>query len=207
MKIKDGDRTKNMDRYIYHGPITVEDIVSALIAEFNRGQLHAQAFGDEETTVVQITTVRHPSSGGRTAISVHLSRIEDGVQVQLGQQEWLGIAASLGQTAIGTLLKPASLLGRLDDLAADINYLQLNDQVQETIERVAKAAGASFQISEKLRRLTCAYCLTANPVGEPHCIACGAPLGPSQPIACPHCGFITSADATLCPECGKPLHP
>lgn len=194
-----------MERLTYHGPITIEDIITALIAEFNRGQLRAQAIGDDEATVVQITTVRHPTSGGRTAISVHLSRIEDGVQIQLGQQEWLGVAASLGQTALGALLKPASLLARLDDLAADINYLQLKDQVQESIEQVAKALGASFQISERLRRLTCTYCLTANPVGEPHCISCGAPLGPSQPIACPHCGFVTSAEATLCPDCGKKL--
>lgn len=194
-----------MDRLIYHGPITIEDIVSALIAEFNRGHLRAQAIGDDDTRVVQITTVNRPTSGGQTALSVHLSRIEDGVQVQFGRQEWLGIAASLGQTALGALLRPASLLGRLDDLATDINYLQLNDKVQETIERVAKAAGASFEISERLRRLTCTYCLTANPVGEPHCIACGAPLGPSQPIACPHCGFVTTAGSTLCPQCGKPL--
>jgi hypothetical protein len=195
-----------MDRFIYHGPITMDDIVSALMAQFNRAHLRAQVFGDEDTKVVQITTVSHPASGGRTALSVHLARIEDGVQVQLGQQEWLGIAASLGQTALGALLRPASLLGRLDDLATDINYLQLSTQVQETIEQVARAAGASFQISERLRRLTCAYCLTANPVGEPHCIACGAPLGPSQPVACPNCGFITTAETAICTQCGKPLY-
>ena len=194
-----------MERLTYHGPITIEDIANALNAEFNRGHLRSQVIGDQDAIVVQITTVRHPASGGRTALSVHLSRIEDGVQVQLGQQEWLGVAASLGQTALGALLRPASLLTRLDDLAADINYLQLKDQVKETIDRVAKAAGASFQISERLRRLTCTYCLTANAVGDPHCIACGAPLGPSQPIACPHCGFVTTAEATLCPECGKRL--
>jgi hypothetical protein len=198
-------RAKSMDRFIYHGPITMDDIASALMAEFNRAHLRAQVFGDDNTKVVQITTVNHPTSGGRTALSVHLSRIEDGVQVQLGQQEWLGIAASLGQTALGALLRPASLLGRLDDLAIDINYLQLSTQVQETIEQVAQAAGASFEVSERLRRLTCTYCLTANPVGEPHCIACGAPLGPSQPIACPNCGFITTAETTICPQCGKPM--
>jgi len=194
-----------MDRYTFHGPLTVDDLATALVAEFNHGQLRAQALGDEDVTVVQITTVRHPTSGGRTALSVHLSKIEDGVQIQVGQQEWLGIAASLGQTALGALLRPASLLARLDDLAADINYLQLKDQVQETIERFAKAAGASFQLSERLRRLTCAHCSTANPVGEPHCIACGAPLGPAQPISCPHCGFVTSTDEVMCPECGKKL--
>ena len=194
-----------MDRIIYHGSITIKDMIAALIAEFNRGHLRAQAIGDEKTAVVQITTVNQPTSGGRTALSVHLSQIEDGVQVQLGQQEWLGLAASLGQTAIGALLKPITLLTRLDDLATDINYLQLQDQVRATIKRAADAAGASFQISERLRRLTCPYCLTANPVGEPHCIACGAPLGPDQPISCPRCGFITSASSTKCPQCGNKL--
>jgi hypothetical protein len=194
-----------MDRYTFHGPITVKDLAAALIAEFNHGQLRAQVLGDDQVSVVQITTVRQPSSGGRTALSVHLSKVEDGVQVQIGQQEWLGVAASLGQTALGALLRPATLLARLDDLAVDIHSLQLKDQVQDTIGRIAKAAGASFQLSERLRRLTCDFCSTANPVGEPHCIACGAPLGPAQPKTCPHCGFVTSSDEILCPECGKKL--
>ena len=194
-----------MDRYTFHGPITVKDLATALISEFNHGQLRAQVLGDDQVSVVQITTVRQPSSGGRTALSVHLSKVEDGVQVQMGQQEWLGVAASLGQTALGALLRPATLLARLDDLAVDIHSLQLKDQVQDTISRIAKAAGASFQLSERLRRLTCDFCSTANPVGEPHCIACGAPLGPAQPITCPHCGFVTSSDEILCPECGKKL--
>jgi DNA-directed RNA polymerase subunit RPC12/RpoP len=194
-----------MDRYTYHGPITVGDLATALIAEFNHGNRSAQALGDDEVCVVQITSVRHPASGGRTALSVHLTKIEDGVQIQIGQQEFLGVAASLGKTALGALLKPASLLARLDDLAVDINSLQLKDQVQETIERVARAAGASFELSERLRRITCAHCSTANPVGEPHCIACGAPLGTAQPITCPHCGFVTSTEEVLCPDCGKKL--
>jgi DNA-directed RNA polymerase subunit RPC12/RpoP len=194
-----------MDRYTFHGPLSVEDVAQALIAEFNHGALRAQVLGDDEVSVIQITSTRHPTSGGRTALSIHLSKVEDGVQVQVGQQEWLGVAASLGKTALGALLRPASLLGRLDDLAVDINSLQLKDQVQETIERVAKVAGASFELSERLRRLTCEHCSTANPVGEPHCIACGAPLGPAQPIACLHCGSVATTEEVLCPECGKKL--
>jgi hypothetical protein len=194
-----------MDRFTYHGPITVSDLAEALIAEFNHGNRRAQALGDEEVCVVQITSVRHPTSGGRTALSVHLTKIEDGVQIQFGQQEFLGVAASLGKTALGALLKPASLLARLDDLAVDIKSLQLKDQVQETIERLAKAAGASFELSERLRRLTCEHCHTANPVGEPHCIACGAPLGTAQPVTCLHCGFVTSTEEVLCPDCGNKL--
>ena len=193
------------EQFTFHGPITIEDVVRALEGEFNKGNLQVQEHSDEDFQVVQIASVSRPASGGRTALTVHLSRIEDGIHVMMGQQEWMGIAASLGQTALGLLRNPAYLLGRLDDLAEDLSSLQLNDRVRETIESTAKSVGASFQISERLRRITCIYCLTANLVGDPHCIACGAPMGPSQPIACPNCGFVTHAGARTCPECDEDL--
>lgn len=194
-----------MEQFTFHGPLEIEDVARALEGEFDKGNLQVQVHGDDEFKVVQIASISRPPSGGRTALTVHLSKIEDGIHVKMGQQEWMGIAASLGKTALGLIRNPAYLLGRLDDLAEDISSLQLNDRVRETVERVAKSVGASFQISETLRRLTCIYCLTANPVGEPHCIACGAPMGPSQPISCPHCGYVTHARAENCPECGKGL--
>jgi hypothetical protein len=97
------------------------------------------------------------------------------------------------------------LLGRLDDVAQDIESLQISDRIWEVIENVAYAAGASFELSERLRRLVCAFCDTANPVGEPSCIACGAPLGSAQPQTCPHCGFVVKHDETTCPNCNRPL--
>jgi hypothetical protein len=194
-----------MEQFTFHGPLDIEDVARALAGEFGKGNLRVQVHGDDEFQVVQIASISRPASGGRTALTVHLSRIEDGIHVKMGQQEWMGVAASLGKTALGLLRNPAFLLGRLDDLAEDISSLQLNDRVRETIERVAESVGASFQISETLRRLTCIYCLTANPVGEPHCIACGAPMGPSQPISCLHCGFVTHVGAKNCPQCGKDL--
>jgi len=116
-------------------------------------------------------------SGGQTALSVSLQKVEDGVSVQLGKQSWLGVAASLGMTALWTWHNPWNILTRLDDLAQDIENIQIIEDVWETIERTARAAGASFELSERLRRLVCPYCSTANPTGESHCIACGAPLG------------------------------
>jgi hypothetical protein len=193
------------ERFTFHGPIMVRDIARALIAEFNQGTLKAQAVGDDDQLVVQIATSRYLASGGRTAISIHLLKIEDGVRVEFGDQEWVGVALSLGRTALSALLRPASILGRLDDLAADVNALQIKERALETIQRTAEAVGASFQISERLRRLTCVFCTTANPVGEPHCIACGAPMGPSQPITCSNCGYVTYAGMPTCPECGEEL--
>jgi DNA-directed RNA polymerase subunit RPC12/RpoP len=131
--------------------------------------------------------------------------VEDGVAVKLGQQAWLGIAASLGTTALAAIRSPFNLLGRLDDLAQDIQNLQIDEQVWQTIDNVARLAGASQELSNRLRRAVCPYCRTANPVGEPSCIACGAPLGDVQPTTCPNCGFVIKSTETVCPNCKRPL--
>ncbi len=194
-----------MDPRIFHGNISPTDIARALVARFNRGNLRAQQYGDASKAIVQIATHERASSGGTTALTVTAQKVEDGVAVQIGTQNWLGVAASLGQTAFSTLLNPLNILGRLDDLAQDIENLKLNDEVWETITQVARGAGASAALSERLRRLVCDYCNTANPVGEPACIACGAPLGSSQPRTCLKCGFVVRSNEGVCPNCRQPL--
>jgi RNA polymerase subunit RPABC4/transcription elongation factor Spt4 len=189
----------------FHGKVAPEDFARALIGEFDQGPYQVQQVGDADNRIVQIASASLPVSGGRTALTVHLTRIEDGVMVSLGQQEWIGVAASLGLTALTALRNPLSLLGRLDDLAQDISSLQIPERVWATIERTAQSLGASFELSERLRRLACEYCLTANPVGAPSCIACGAPLGLVQPVACPKCGYISPAGARQCPNCKAAL--
>ncbi len=132
-------------------------------------------------------------------------RHEDGVLVRIGQQEWLGVAASLGTTALGALRNPFSLLGRLDDVAQDIASMQLTARVWQTLERAARGLGATHELSDRLRRLACEYCDTANPVGEPNCVACGAPLGDVHPVACANCGFVSEPGASFCANCGEAL--
>ena len=68
-------------------------------------------------------------SGGHTALTINIQKVEDGIMMELGQQAWLGVAASLGQTAISALRNPLSLLGRLDDIAQDIENMQLSENV------------------------------------------------------------------------------
>lgn len=194
-----------MERRIFHGPISPSDVAQALLAEFNRGNLRAQAFGENEKMIVQIGTRQGSTSGGATALTVTLESSEDGVMAEIGQQAWLGVAASLGTTAMWALRNPFSLLGRLDDLAQDIENLQLSERVWQIIDAVARSAGASRALSERLRRVTCDYCGTANPVGEASCIACGAPLGKLQPGTCPRCGFVIRPGETKCPNCGANL--
>ncbi len=190
-----------MDQKIYHGDITPSEIAHGLLAFFHRGNYRVQQVGNDEAVTVQIATVQNPISGGQTAMTVRLQKVTDGVSVTIGQQAWFGVAASLGTTAIAALRNPFSLLGRLDDLAQDIESLQLKDKVLQVIDNLARASGADFELSERLRRLVCDYCLTANPVGEPSCIACGAPLGEQQPFTCSRCGFVLKRNESICPNC------
>jgi len=195
----------NMDSKFYHGQLSPVDIAQSLVAEFNRGNLRAQILGQSDDMAVQIATRPGASSGGQTALTITIRKTADGVFIQSGSQQWLGTAASLGKTTIAALVNPWNLLHRLDDIAQDVENLQLMEQVWAVIDRTTRALGAGMEISERFRRLTCEYCGTANPVGEASCLACGAPLGRSQPAACPNCGFVVSAGETRCPNCGQAL--
>ncbi|MEN6408518.1 MAG: zinc ribbon domain-containing protein [Anaerolineaceae bacterium] len=194
-----------MEQRIYHGKLTPADIARVLIAHFNRGNFRVQQYGTDDKLVIQIATYSQPLAGGQTALSVQLETFEDGVNVQIGNQALLGTAASLGITALFALRNPFNLLGRLDDVAQDIENLQLTQDVWQVIDSAARLAGANQQLSERLRRMVCEYCNTANPVGESNCIACGAPLGNVQPITCRRCGFIVTRTEKICPNCGQPL--
>jgi hypothetical protein len=194
-----------MDRKIYHGNITPGDVAHALMAEFNRGNLHAQVISQKDKIAVQIATRMGSMSGGQTALTVGIQKVEDGILIELGQQAWLGIAASLGQTAWSAFRNPFSLLSRLDDLAQDIESIQLSENVWKVIDKTIATLGASHELSDRLTRITCDYCGTANPLGEGNCITCGAPLGDAHPASCPHCGFAVRTDETICPNCSRKL--
>ncbi len=175
------------------------------MAEFNRGNLRAQVLGDKDKLAVQIATRAGAMSGGQTALTINIQTVEDGVMVEAGQQAWLGVAASLGQTAISALRNPFSLLGRLDDLAQDIESIQLTERTWQVINEAVTALKASYALSEKLARIACGYCGSANPLGETNCLSCGAPLGDAQPTTCRNCGFVVTLTETVCPNCGTKL--
>lgn len=186
----------------FHGPITPESLARSLLGELGRGSLQAQSLGSGDHVVVQITSRPGAPSGGPTALTVQFRSVEDGVLVEIGKQAWHGVAASLAETALWALRNPWTLITRLDDVAEDLASLGLVERVWKALDRAAAAAGASHQISERLRRIVCEHCSTANVVGAPSCEACGAPLGLSQPAACPNCGFVVSAASATCPQCG-----
>jgi predicted RNA-binding Zn-ribbon protein involved in translation (DUF1610 family) len=194
-----------MDRRVFHGSITPSDVAQALTAEFNQGNTQTQLLGESGNLTVQIASSQFSRSGGKTAVSVNIQQIDDGIMVQVGELQWLGVAASLGQTAISALLNPLNLLGRLDDIAQDVSSLQLNEKIWQIISNVARAAGANQELSERLSSVTCEFCGSANHVGASTCIACGAPLGAAQPKTCPKCGFVLTHDEKSCPNCGQAI--
>jgi hypothetical protein len=190
---------------IYHGKITAENLSKAIATRFNTNDLVTRFSKDEDQYHVRIASRRDAQSGGKTSIGLVLQQLEDGVAVKIGKQDWLGIAASLGLSALSLRLNPLNFLGRLDDIAQDIENLSLDDRLWEVIDDVATTMGSSQQLSDRLRRLACEYCNTANPVGAPRCLACGAPLGDSQPRTCSRCGFVAAPEDIACTNCGSEL--
>ncbi len=194
-----------METRIYHGKLLPADLAQNLMAQFNRGNLMVQQIGEGDQIAVQIASRSQARSGGQTALSVTMQKVADGVAVQVGQQAWMGVAASLGFSALAALMNPWNLLGRLDDIAQDIESLQLSEEVWKSIDSNARALGSGYELSDRLKRVVCAYCGVANPVGEGSCVACGAPLGLVQPTTCRNCGFVITGEDKYCPNCGKPL--
>lgn len=194
-----------MEQRIFHGNISPSDFASDLIAHFNRGNWQVQQVGSGSKISIQIATRERPTAGGQTALIILLQSVEDGVSVKLGKQSLLGIAASMGFTALATAQNPFNLLGRFDDLAQDIENLQLSTEALDVIETTARSIGTGYEISERLKRIVCEYCNSGNPIGQSRCIACGAPLGDVQPDTCKYCGFVIKLDEKTCPNCKKPL--
>ena len=195
-----------MVQRIYHGNFHNSDLAQALMAEYSRGNWQVQQFESGNAIIVQIATSQYTNAGGSTALSVSLQNVEDGVAVEIGKQAWLGIAASLGVSTIAALRNPLNLINRLDDIAQDIEDIQLTDNVWSVIDSTAKSLGSGFQLSDRLKRYVCNYCNTPNPAGEATCIACGAPLGDIQPLTCKKCGYVVHKNESTCPNCGSPIY-
>jgi hypothetical protein len=191
-----------MDSKFYHGNIEPRDIAGALHGHFNRNNLDTKEFGTVNRIIIQIATHINAVSGGGTAIPVTIEKVPDGVSVQIGKQSILGVAASLGFSALATFQNPLNLLSRIDDIAQDIENLQLKDDIWQVIDQFAHQMDATMELSENLRTITCAYCKAANPISEPNCVACGAPMGDLQPGTCKACGFVIHNSTSTCPNCG-----
>lgn len=194
-----------MTTKIYHGNLDVEEVARAVANFFHRGPLVTRLSTNGKKATVQIATHSQRQSGGATSLGISLNQVGDRLEVKVGEQSMLGVLGSLGKSAFLALRNPMSLLGRIDDIAQDIQHLELDEQVWRVIDQLASDAGASHDLTERLHRLSCEYCKTANPVGEGRCVACGAPLGDVQPATCANCGYAVYKQDKQCPNCATPL--
>jgi hypothetical protein len=195
-----------MEQRTYRGDIDAEGLASALMARFDHGDLMAQkVHGQEGHLMVQIATRQWGWGAARSALSVGIAPVEGGIRVTVGEQRWLDAAASLAITGLGALVRPLSILGRIDDIARDVGKLTLPDQVWKAVEHYVDSVGAKLGMSEKQLVVACPYCGVGNDVGVGVCSACGGSLAEVQPVACPECGFISAPDASFCSRCGTRL--
>jgi len=196
---------RRMEQRTYRGELNPELLANALVARFNGGDLMAQKLGHGEHVLVQIASRDWNWGGPQTALTIGIAQVDEGVEVTLGQQRWLGAVADLAQTGLMALVNPLSILTRIDDVARNISGLTLPQQVWEAIEHYCESIGASLGLTAEMTLVTCPYCGVGNPIGAPKCSACGAGLGDAQPVACPQCGLLLSREAQFCSRCGTSL--
>jgi len=193
-----------MDQRTYHGDIDSDELANALLAQFNQGSTAAQRLGRGDRAIVQIGTLdRHRRI--ENALTVTISKTADGVNVSLGQQQWLDAAADLAQAGLGALFNPLSLLGKLDEVARDVSSFGLPQQIWATVEQYCGSVGAGLGGSPQTMMIACAYCGVANQPSAPSCVGCGAPLGEVQPIFCQKCGQVAPHGTKFCARCGAKL--
>lgn len=195
-----------MEQRTYRGEIDVEGLTGALLTTFNTGELMAQAVrGQDGHVLVQIATRDSGWGAARSALSVGIAPVQDGVRVTIGEQRWLDAAASLAITGLGALINPRTLFWRIDDIARDVGKLTLDDQVWKAIEHYCDSVGARLGLAEKHLVVACPYCGVGNEVGVGKCSACGASLVEVQPVACHKCGFVLPKGSRFCSRCGIKL--
>ena len=194
-----------MEQRTYRGDIDVSGLADTLVSRFNQGSLMAQRVGDDEHMLVQIATRDWQGRGSQTALSVGIAAIDGGLEVTLGQHQWLGPALELLDAGLKAIFRPLALIGEVDDVASSISALTLPDQVWEAVGHYVESAGASLGLAERQHLVKCPYCGVGNAVGVGQCSACGAGLADVQPIYCTECGKLAAPNAKYCSRCGFPL--
>jgi DNA-directed RNA polymerase subunit RPC12/RpoP len=193
-----------MEQRTYRGEIDPKGLADALVTRFDHGDLRAQQVaGRQGHRMVQIVTRERGWGAARSALSIGIAPVEEGVRVTVGEQRWLDAAANLALTGLGALVNPRSLLWRIDDIARDVGKLTLDDQVWEAVEHYCDSVGAKLGLAERQLVVACPYCGVGNPVGKGKCSACGGSLVDVQPVACPKCGFVLPKGARFCSRCGR----
>lgn len=185
----------------YYGKFQVNHFLNFLAATFRDQNLDVNVSNHGKRNVVRFVSSRGAKSGGQFALNLILTEFEGGVRIDIGTPEGLGVAASLGKTALFTLLNPYNLLVRLDDVAQDIENITLDQSLLKEIERYMRTNHLTLKLSSSLSKTVCEYCHSINDYGKSNCVSCGAPMGDTLLKTCPRCGFAMKNKLSRCPQC------
>ena len=197
-----------MEQRVYQGTIRPEDLVDVLLAEWDRDDTTAQAFSEPGRAIVQIGQREGSWFGDEPhqAITLDIESTDDGVQVTMGQQQW--IKDNGMQIFAGGLIGffPFFFTFPLGQFFGGGEIDQsLPGRIWQTIDRYAANVGTAPATgkTQRLATIPCPECGVANPMAAERCSACGANLAPSS--ACANCGHVNPPGASFCNRCGSPL--
>ena len=157
-----------MAKKIFHGNFTPDDLAALLICISTVAILKCKRLAQEMRSRCKFGQKGRLNPAGKLRSALSFQAFDDGVIISSGEQQWMGIAASLGYSALAALRNPLSLLGRIDDIAQDIEYLNLEEEIWNVLTSNVKIKGSQYNFLIALRRIVCDYCDTANPVDAPH---------------------------------------
>lgn len=195
-----------MEQRVYHGSIRADGLAQALLDEWDRDSMIAQAFGAEDHVVVQIGQREAGwfSDEPRQALTLSIEPISNGVQVTMGQQQWY--KEHDVQIFAGGLigLLPFFFAFPLGQFFGDDNVPQsMPGRVWQSIDRYTSSFGAATGKTQRLPTVGCPACGVANPQGAEQCSACGTRLSPVP--TCSNCGHTNPPGANFCNRCGLDL--
>jgi ribosomal protein L40E len=208
-----------MEQRIYQGRIDPNTLAQQLLDTWDQGDTAAQALEGDEGIIIQVGQ----RSGGifsdepKSAVTVALEPVSDGLRVTLGEEQWYRDGG--GQIMVGGLIGffPFFFTWPLGGGRDEPVDSQLTSQVWESVERYVQqygaATGATTRISQqpdaatgtttRLPGIHCPSCGTDNVTEAERCRECGTYL---QARACPQCGVSNPATANFCIRCGSTLN-
>lgn len=164
-----------MEQYLLKDYNQPDEFIRSLVHEFDTDSFDVfTEIEPDETISAHLTSQNQFGGGSRTSIYVYVRKQKDDLLITVSEQEWSSIASSLGKTIFSTVINPINLLHRLDDIAVDVQNLQLGDRVARFVKTFKQKKDEL--VSTETERYTCGYCKSRNPAKSTHCVACGAPL-------------------------------
>lgn len=206
-----------LEQRVYSGSIDPNGLAQHLIDTWDAGETAAQALEGDEGIIVQVgqRTGGLFSDAPKSALTLALEPVGDGLRVSAGEQEWYRDG---GQLMVGGLIGffPFFFTWPLGGGRGDPVDPQLAARVWESVEGYARQYGAAPSASRPLAQrpgpatgattrlggVSCPACGVENPAGAERCRECGTFL---QAQACPQCGVSNPATANFCMRCGSSL--